>query len=283
VPLELVSLVAEIRGESPQRFVLAAGYDTRRFEQFPFVGANDGASGPALLLELARVIQAHPLPYTTWIVFLDGEAPVGAGAEAPPPTGSQALAQELLAQGAAAPVRLVVTFQQVGDAELRVARDLRSHRLFREEFWLAAARLGRNEAFRTDDAFESPPGSHLAFIAAGFRGVVQVTDSSYGGEVPPGAWANSEDDTPERCSPRSLEAVGAVTLEALDRIAGRLAKIDRFTRPGAAAGVPQAPAEPEAAEPPSAGAPPAPVAPEAAPPPLAPDAAPAPEPPPPAP
>ena len=40
-----------------------------------YVGANEGASGAALLLELARVIAEKPLPYTTWIVFLDGEAP----------------------------------------------------------------------------------------------------------------------------------------------------------------------------------------------------------------
>jgi hypothetical protein len=261
-PLELVNLMVGIPGESPQRFVLAAAYDTRRFDQFRFVGANDGASGPALLLELARVIQAHPLPYTTWIVFLDGEAPVGAGSEPPPaPSGSQLLAQELLAEGAVAPVRLVVTFQQVGDAELHVARDLRSHRLFREEFWLAAERIGRSDAFRSDEAFESPPGSHLAFIAAGFRGVVQITDSSYGGELPPGGFANSEDDTPERCSPQSLETVGSVTLEALGRIGERLAKIDRLTRPGAAAA--ETEAAPEADAPSAPQALPAPSAPSA--------------------
>ena len=156
----------------------------------------------------------------------------------------------------------MVSFQQVGDADLRIARDLRSHRLFREEFWLAAARLGRSEAFRPADRFESPPGSQSAFLAAGFRGVVLITDPSYGGDEPPGAYANSEDDTPERCSPQSLATVGMVTLEALDRIGERLAKIDRFAKKTEEpAAPPPAPAPSQASEPaitPPAEAPPAP-------------------------
>jgi hypothetical protein len=124
-------------------------------------------------------------------------------------------------------------FQQVGDADLHVVRDLRSHRLFREEFWLAAARLGRSDAFRPADPFESPVGSQVPFLVAGFRGVVMITDPAYGGGEPPGAFANSEDDTPDHCSPQSLASVGVVTLEALDRIGERLVKIDRFAKPAA--------------------------------------------------
>lgn len=241
---ELVNLEAVVPGASPQLFVLTAAYDTRPFESFRFQGANDGASAPALLLELMRVIVARPLPYTTRFVFLDREA-AGAGDPSGTPLliGSQLLAADLMSEKErAASVRLVVSFQQVGDAELRIVRDLRSHRLFREEFWLAAARLGRTDAFRPADRFESPVGSQTSFLSAGFRGVVLITDSSYGGDEPPGAWANSEDDTPERCSPQSLATVGVVTLEALDRIGQRLAKIDRFAKKEAA----EPAAEPEA-------------------------------------
>ncbi len=233
-PLEFVNLVAVIPGDSPQIFVLATPYDTRRFERFRFVGANAAASGPALLLELARVIQSNPLRYTTWIVFLDGEAASADGDAsdaAPAHAGSLALARELSSETGAPKVRMIVLFGQVGDADLHIARDLRSHRLFREEFWLAAARLGRSDVFRAGDPFESPPGSHRPFGAAGFRHVVLITDPAYGGSEPPGAFANSEDDTLERCSPQSLVSVGLVTLEALDRIGARLAKIDRFAKP----------------------------------------------------
>jgi Peptidase family M28 len=274
---ELVNLEAVVPGASPQLFVLTAAYDTRPFESFRFQGANDGASAPALLLELMRVIVARPLPYTTRFVFVDREA---AGASDPSGTplliGSQLLAADLMSdKERAASVRLVVSFQQVGDAELRIARDLRSHRLFREEFWLAAARLGRTDAFRPADRFESPVGSQTSFLSAGFRGVVLITDSSYGGDEPPGAWANSEDDTPERCSAQSLATVGVVTLEALDRIGQRLAKIDRFAtkQAGEPAAAPPEPAP--AAEPPSE-PPPAPPTPAPSAPTLEPEPAPPP-------
>jgi hypothetical protein len=259
---ELVNLETTVAGASPQLFLLTAAYDTRPFDSFRFQGANDGASGPALLLELMRVILARPLPYTTRFVFFDREQPkAGDPTGEPQRIGSQLLAAELAAdREKAASIRLVVSFQQVGDAELRIARDLRSHRLFREEFWLAAARLGRTDAFQPGDRFESPVGSQMSFLDGGFRGVVLITDSSYGGDDPPGAWANSEDDTPERCSPQSLATVGVVTLEALDRIGGRLAKIDRFAKRESAEPAPAPPdpaatrampAEPGAALPPA--------------------------------
>ncbi len=256
---ELVNLEAVVPGASPQLFVLTAAYDTRPFDSFRFQGANDGASAPALLLELMRVIVARPLPYTTRFVFLDREAPgAGDASGTPQLIGSQLLASELMSEkDRAANVRLVVSFQQVGDAELRIARDLRSHRLYREEFWLAAARLGRTEAFRPADRFESPVGSQTSFLSAGIRGVVLITDASYGGDEPPGAYANSEDDTPERCSPQSLATVGMVTLEALERIGERLAKIDRYAKKDAGepatepAATSDSPTQAEAAVPPA--------------------------------
>jgi hypothetical protein len=259
IPQELVNLIAVIPGASAQLFVLTAPYDTRAFDSFRFVGANDGASAPALLLELARVIQAHPLPYTTWIVFLDREAPpAGDPTGEPLLAGSSMLVQELLLSPGPASIRLAVSFQQVGDADLRIARDLRSHRLFREEFWLAAARLGRSEAFRPGDRFESPSGSHLSFIAAGLRGVVLISDPSYGGDDPPGGFANSEDDTPERCSPQSLATVGMVTLESLEQIGQRLAKIDRYSKKAAEPAASPEPTQPEPAVTAPAETPPAP-------------------------
>jgi hypothetical protein len=112
-----VNLVAVIPGASPQLFVLTAPYDTRGFDSFRFVAANDGASAPGLLLELARVIQARPLPYPTWIVVLDREAPRAGDTDAAPEpllAGSSVLARELLGESSRAPVRLVLSFQQVG-------------------------------------------------------------------------------------------------------------------------------------------------------------------------
>ena len=141
---------ATISGSDPpsssvtRLIVLAAPYDTRPFESFRFVGANDGGSGAALLLEIARNLTERPLAYTVRIYFLDGEAPQLA--EEPDRTrkglfGSRSLARDLVEEQQLAKIRLLVVFNRVADADLRIARDLYSHRIYRDEFWRAGARL----------------------------------------------------------------------------------------------------------------------------------------------
>ncbi len=226
---EAVHVVGVLPGESDDRFLLAAAYDTREIAGVEFAGANASASGPALLLELARTLAERQRPYTIAFAFVDGDRLPPEGAEADFP-GTRALAARLQqdpAQGFDR-IRLAVFFQQVGDLDLSVARDLRSHHVYREFFWEAAGVLGLGAYFPPDASEESIAGSHLMLIEAGLPRTVLVADPRYGGSEIPGRHAASDRDTPERCSPHSLEVVGRVTLEALDRIAERLARIDRF-------------------------------------------------------
>ena len=72
-PVEVTHLVATLPGESSDRFLLAASYDTRAMPGFEFVAANASASGPALVLELARALSHRPRPYTLVVAFLDGD------------------------------------------------------------------------------------------------------------------------------------------------------------------------------------------------------------------
>jgi hypothetical protein len=230
-PIELRNIAAKIPGQSSDIFLLVAPYDTRLYEDFRFLGVNDGGSGAALLLEIARVLAADPLPYTTWFVFLDGEAPLAPSnvpVAAPSHFGSRALARRLSEEQVIAGIRLALVVNRVCDTDLRIARDLRSHRIYREEFWRAAARVGRTDAFPPGASFESPVASHHALTAVGVRRVVALVDTSFGGDEPPGLYAGSEDDNLQHCSADSLDTVGKVTLEALDTISRRLAKIDRF-------------------------------------------------------
>lgn len=230
-PLEVSNLVAVLPGASDDLFLLMAQYDTRQFDDFAFVGANEGASGAALLLELARVLAQRPLHYTTWLVFLGAEAErnLEGFERRASHLSSTGLVQRLAEDGLASRLRLAVAFQQVCDADLRIARDLASNRAYREEFWRAAERTGRTDVFTRDSGFETPGGAHLPFLRAGHRRVVAISDTSFGGEEPPGIYAGTVDDTIERCAASSLEAVGEVTLEALETISRRLAKIDRFS------------------------------------------------------
>jgi glutaminyl-peptide cyclotransferase len=229
--IPVTNLSAIIPGtRSQDRFLLVAPFDSRHFDDFEFVGANDGASGAAVVLEVARVLAADPLPYATEIVFLDGESPFSAPDGQKGfyrEIGSLGLASRLQEQGIAG-VRVLVYLNRVGDADLRIARDLMSHRIYREEFWKAAAALDRTQAFPRDAAFENVGMGHPNFAEIGLRQVVTIEDTAFGGDQPPGLYADTAQDTIERCSPDSLQTVGVVVLGALDAIAGRLGKIDRF-------------------------------------------------------
>src|SRR5258707_11707697 len=71
--VRMVNLVATIPGARKERIVIAGHYDTKLYRQFRFVGANDGGSSAAFLLEIARVLKGRRNAMTIEILFLDGE------------------------------------------------------------------------------------------------------------------------------------------------------------------------------------------------------------------
>jgi hypothetical protein len=230
--LELRNLAALVPGASTDVFLLAAPYDSRRFESFEYEAVSE-VSGAAVLLEVARVLAGKPLPYTTAIVFLDGEAPLTPGESGSAPRshlGSRGLAQRLVSQEVVESVRLALVVNRVCDADLRIARDSSSHRNYREWLFDAARRAGRGEAFPREAAYEETDAGHEALKAGGIARVLAVVDTSFGGDEPPGAFAGTEDDDLDHCSAESLETVGVVLLEALGDISERLARIDRFSK-----------------------------------------------------
>lgn len=243
--LEFVNLTATIPGASPDVILLVAAYDTPRIDSFEFVGANEAAAGPAVVLELARALSLRELPYTVQLAFLDGEHLAGArGRDLH--HGSRALAMALDQTGQLDRIRLAFFFERVGDADLRLSRDLNSSRIYRETVWRVAGRLGAADAFPPDAEFEAPDGPHRAFLAHGMRRVVVLEDDRYGGDEPPGTYARTEQDTLEHVSAESLGVVGSVALASIEQIGAHLAKIDRFAKypldePAAEPAQPEAP------------------------------------------
>ncbi len=252
---EATHLLATLPGESSDRFLLAASYDTRALPGIEFVGANASASGPALVLELARVLSQRPRAYTVVVALVDGDLlpAIRPGGRFP---GSRSFASWLAdgGDGGFAKIRFAVFFQQVADLDLSIARDLRSHPIYREFFWEAARALGRGIYFPGDANVESVDAGHLEFIDRGLLRTVVISDPRYGGSDVPGRYAGSDQDTVEHCSRDSLGIVGDVTLEALDRISAQLARIDRFHRsplgapPGTTGPTPARVADPAAAQ-----------------------------------
>jgi len=192
----------------------------------PPLGGNEGASGAALLLELARVLSTRRLAYTTQLVFLEGEGDPEAELDW---RGSRGLAARMAEEGDLDSIRLLVAFDRLCDADLHVARDIGSHRMYREEFFKVARRVRHRDAFPAGQPFERVRASHLAFLDRGVRASVALVDTHLGSERDEDGDEAAREPS-GRCTPESLEAVGVVTLEALHTIARRLEKIDRFSR-----------------------------------------------------
>src|SRR6266513_482388 len=71
--VRMVNLIATIPGARKDLVAITGHYDTKLFREFRFVGASDGGSSAAFLLEFARVLKMRRNPLTIDIIFLDGE------------------------------------------------------------------------------------------------------------------------------------------------------------------------------------------------------------------
>ena len=175
-PFELTHLSVTIPGEWEDRFVLVAGYDSDHFAEFENPGVNLGASGAALLVEVARVLAKTTPVYTVQILFVEGEGRLGIGS---PETaelrnlGSRLLARQMKDAGEVEGIRLLIAYKGVCDVDLVIARDLLSHRHHREEFWRVARTLGFGAVFERDSIFQSVEASHEAFLDESNKGAVE--------------------------------------------------------------------------------------------------------------
>ncbi len=223
-PVDLVNLSVLIPGTAADavgELAVATPLDTALAESFELLGANEGGSGSALLLELARALNQAPLAYPTRLIFLDGEV-----FEAGQHLGIQLAATDLFEHDA----RLLVYVHQVGDADLEIRRDLVSHRVFRDSFFHTAARLGHSASFPTQAGFDQVPGGHQLLFRHGFRQVVALSDIRYGGSEPPGDFWRTAEDNLDHVSKESLAIAGEVVLEGLRDIAAHLQRVDAHSQ-----------------------------------------------------
>jgi hypothetical protein len=213
--VHMVNLVATIPGVRTDRIVLSGHYDTKRYREFRFVGASDGASSAAFLLEAARVLKARKNSLTIELLFLDGEEAVCANWDdcskpgAPDNTyGSRHYVEVAKREGSLPALKANILVDMIADRDLHMRRDGYSTPWLTDIIWNTAKRLGQEAAFvpqstRIED-------DHLPFLAAGVPSV-DIIDLEY----PP--WHTAQ-DTLDAVSARSLQTVGDVILAALPAI-----------------------------------------------------------------
>ncbi len=205
--------IAGAPGAPKDRIVIAGHYDTKLFRQFRFVGANDGGSSAAFLVELARVLKARRNLLTIELLFLDGEEAVNTEWAGTDNTyGSRHYVDVAKRDGSLASLKAFVLVDMIGDRDLQIRRDLNSTRWLTDIVWDAARRQKLDNAFISDST--QIEDDHLPFVQAGVPSV-DIIDLDFP------AWHTAQ-DTLDVVSARSLQVVGDVVLAALPQIEARL-------------------------------------------------------------
>lgn len=217
----MANLIVSWHLERKERILLAAHYDTRpipdqdrnpaNHREGIFIGANDGASGTALLMELAHLMPGLESKYGVDFVLFDGEEYVFKDTD-PYFVGSTWFAKQYVAKPPAHKYRWGVVMDMVGDADLQVYQDQfsalwRDTRPLVAQIWGTAERLGVRE-FVARPKYEVKD-DHLPLRNIAKIPTCDIIDFDY-------PFWHTADDTPRRCSGASLGKVGWVVVEWLE-------------------------------------------------------------------
>ena len=211
--VHMVNLIATIPGATSDRLAITGHYDTKLFREIRFVGASDGASSAAFLLELARVLKAGRHRLTIDLVFLDGEEAVIEWRGNDHTYGSRHYVETAQRDHSLASLKAMVLVDMIGDRDLGIRRDSNSTKWLTDIVWSTAAKMKLDSYFLP--AMTTVEDDHLPFLAAGVPSV-DIIDLDYD------AW-HTQRDTIEAVSARSLQVVGDVVVAALPQIEARLA------------------------------------------------------------
>ncbi len=220
----MVNLVAESKGDRDGVIALTNHYDTKHFADFDFVGANDGGSTTAWMLEMARTLGPARRGCTVWLVWLDGEEAWEKWGPGDSLYGSRAFVRHLRETGELVKIRAVVNLDMIGDAYLGIHRDPDAPRWLLNAVWGTALRLGYGRHFL--DGVKRVQDDHLPFREAGIP-ALEVIDFSYGGTFATHQrnW-HTAGDTLDKVRAESLKAVGDVLYHALSAIEAGMGRRD---------------------------------------------------------
>jgi Zn-dependent M28 family amino/carboxypeptidase len=210
--IRMANVVATLPGTRPERIALASHFDTKQFRDFRFVGANDGGSSTAVLLEIGRVLKTRQRTLTIDLLFFDGEEAFVEWGPTDGTYGSRHYVAAARKGNTLSGLRALVLLDLIGDKQLALRREANSTPWLTDIVWGAARRLGHQQHFLSESTFIED--DHIPFLRAGVPSV-DIIDLDYP------AW-HTAGDTLDQVQARSLQIVGDVVLAAIPDIEKRL-------------------------------------------------------------
>lgn len=209
------NIIAKYPGTKDGIIVIASHYDTNYpLRKTSYVGANDGGSSSALLLELANQLHGKIRDgYSIWLVWDDAEEAIKPDTEVDFMTdslyGITHLAEKWQDDGTLKKIKAFLLADMIGDADLEIDRDTSSTPWLEDVVGEAAKRLGyQSHFFSRSQGMED---DHIPFMKRGVPSA-DLIDFSYGYN---NVFWHTPQDTVDKLSPKSLEIVGKVILETV--------------------------------------------------------------------
>jgi glutaminyl-peptide cyclotransferase len=209
------NIIAKYPGTRDGIVVIASHYDTNYpLRDTNYVGANDGASSSALLLEIANQLRGKKLEgYSVWLLWDDAEEAIKLPwTDTNSVYGVRHLAQKWQDDGTIKNIKAFILEDMIGDADLNIERDQDSTPWLEDLIYQAATRLGYQSHFfaRTVPMEDD----HKPFVQRGVPSA-DLIDFQYGYN---NVFWHTTQDTVDKLSPKSLEIVGTVTLETVQML-----------------------------------------------------------------
>ncbi len=211
--IPMVNLVATIPGSRKEKIAITGHYDTKLFRDVRFVGANDGGSSTAFLIELARVLKPRANALTIELIFFDGEeATLRNWGPNDHTYGSQHYVDSARKAGTLSTLKALILVDMIADRSPRFMREANSTAWLTDILWSTAQKMGHGAIFVND----STPieDDHIPFLKAGVP-AADIIDLDYP------AW-HTPADTLDQTSARTMQVVGDVVVASLAPIEARL-------------------------------------------------------------
>jgi Zn-dependent M28 family amino/carboxypeptidase len=209
------NIVAKFPGTKDGIVVIMGHYDTNYpLRNIGYVGANDGGSSTAILLEFANQLRVglHDKKrdgYSVWLVWTDGEEAVKTWSDTDSVYGSRHLAERWEKDGTLKKIKALMVMDMIGDADLDIQRNTKGAAWLLDLIYSAAERLGDQSHFYV---LEGPiEDDHIPFFNRGVP-CADVIDLDYGYN---NVFHHTAQDTMDKLSPKSLQIVGDTIMETI--------------------------------------------------------------------